>query len=114
MKKALEQLHRALSSINGSLLQESYEKKGVRPSKDWLAILPTILATLVLSGVCAYIIYIDIQQGTLWQTSNEYTSGSVFKINQKDFEFVTNLFNQKEKNLSTIQGGIKTTQDPSL
>jgi len=91
----------------------SYERKGIRPNRDWNIIL--ICAGLMLSALIfiAFYFYFQIEEGQIFMV-NEKDSQREIKINAELFQKIVNDINTRIENLEAINHPGKIPNDPSL
>ena len=110
-----EYIRKMTDWLKHAFATHTYDKDGVRPYKDWGIILPTFFVSLLVLGLFALYIDMNVQSGTFWTASYGDRSFPAYQINQKDLTTVTDIFSQKEKNLNDLQNNLKTIPpDPSL
>lgn len=90
----------------------SYEKEGIKPSRDWRTTIVVVAVVFCLEVVLALFVYFQIENGVWFQTSDDTTLTQV-SINQNLLQQVASQIDTK----SVIYSGASTTPaiaDPSL
>jgi len=91
----------------------SYERKGIKPERDWGVILILGLIFLCLSGILARYIFVQIEKGNLFSSEVEKTDEKII-INQKLLEETVNRMDTKQINLDNVKKNRIAVPDPSI
>lgn len=96
-----------------STTKVSFEKKGIKPSKDWNMVLFVYFVVLILlAGISSYF-YMKVEDGTFFSVEEqEFKSG--IKINGTMLKKVVDDINSREKSREDIKNGISVPSNPAL
>ena len=93
--------------------QVSYEKSGIKPTKDWRILLGVTCMMLCLLAVLAFYFYTSVNNGSFFTTSQDGVMNEV-KINESLFNKTIDNINTREMLLNSIKQGRQTPADPSV
>lgn len=93
--------------------QISYDKIGIRPTREWRMILITIFILLCFSAVATFYFYREVNQGKLFVVVNNDTETQV-KINKTLLKKTVDEINAREASMNQINAGKVSLPDPWL
>ncbi len=98
---------------NFSSSKVSFERKGIKPAKDWNIVIFSSLTLLFIFGAIAFYFYVQVENGTFFGAvvSEELTE---VKINNKTLDKLINDINVRERNLIEIEASRNAPANPSL
>ncbi len=91
----------------------SFERKGIKPTRDWNIVIFSAALLLFISGAIAFYFYIKVESGTFFSTTTAEDLKEV-KINNKVLDKLIADINAREKKLSEIQTNKNFPANPSL
>lgn len=93
--------------------KQVYERKFVRPGKDWRKIFVSFLVcTFVLAGLSFYF-YKQIDKGEFFN-SKDVKDNKEVKINETLIEKISTDLSKRESLFETLKNGLLSPEDPSL
>lgn len=102
------------SSILGKSSHENlYEKKSIRPGRDWKIILITSQLVVIILALISFYFYKKINNGEFFQAHN-ISSESQTQINVDLLRKVSGDLIEREEKFNQINGGVVVPTDPSL
>jgi len=109
-----EEFKKIIASSRHLFSKLSYEKSAIRPDRDWQYITLSFLVGLIILGMGAVYIYLNVETNGFWNATSSSESSPIRTINQKNLDAVTGYFAEKEKNFQDAQNNLKIPPDPSL
>ncbi len=91
----------------------SYDKGGLRPSRDWRNILITTFLTLCILASFSFYFYLQVGAGKFFAVTQEDTQNEV-KINRNLLDKVVKDINDRKASLEQIKQNKIVPPDPSL
>ncbi len=91
----------------------SFERTGIKPTRDWNIVIFTSMITLFICGGMAFYFYIKVENGTFFST---YISEELqeVKINNNILNKLITDLNNRQRKLEEIQTAKKAPANPSL
>ncbi len=98
---------------NHSSSKITFERKGIKPTRDWSIVIFSSLIILLGLGSLAFYFYHQVENGTFFTAvvSEELTE---VKINNKVLDRLIADINNREKNLNEIETNKNFPPNPSL
>jgi hypothetical protein len=91
----------------------SFERNGIKPTRDWNIVIFSALLLIFASGALAFYFYIKVESGTYFSTITAEDLKEV-KINNKVLDKLIADINVREKKLEEIQTNKNFPPNPSL
>ncbi len=91
----------------------SFEKKGIKPRRDWSIILFAVFCLVLVLAGFSYYFYVAIDNGTFFTISEEDTLNEV-KINNNLLLKISGDIKDREENLLEIKSGKAVPANPAL
>ncbi len=98
---------------NLSSSKVSFERKGIKPTRDWNIVIFSSLIAVVIFGSLAFYFYVKVENGTFFGASSVEDLTEV-KINNTILNKLISDINNRERNLSEIETNKKSPPNPSL
>lgn len=98
---------------NFSSSQISFERKGIKPTKDWNIVIFSSLIVLLITGGIAFYFYVQVEKGTFFGATETEDLAEV-KINNNILNKLIADINKRERNLVDIETGRKSPPNPSF
>ncbi len=92
--------------------KNSYDREGIRPTKDWEIILGLTLLAFFVSVVVAGYFYIQVNSNSVFQVDADIVENEV-KINKPLLDKTISDINERRKSSDAIKRGGKIPSDPS-
>ncbi len=91
----------------------SFERTGIKPTRDWNVVVFSAMLVLFISGGLAFYFYVKVENGTFF---NEYVAEELkeVKINNSLLGKLITDINNRERKLEEIQTVKKSPANPSL
>ncbi len=110
MSELINKIKSWYSSITTKQL--SFERKGIKPKKDWNIILFLTFIALIFAGALSFYIYTKIDNGTLFKVP-EKENISEIKINNLLLKKMIDDYDNRAKSLIEIKNGKNIPPNPA-
>ena len=90
-----------------------YEKKGIKPYKDWIIMLTSTQVIIIVFALLAYYFYIQIDKGNLFVV-DKTTSENEIKINRVLLQKTVDDINFREQTTIETKESKSIPTDPSI
>lgn len=91
----------------------TFERKGIRPNKDWNRIIFSSFFIICILGGMAFYFYLEVDKGTFFSIPEEEMISEV-KINNNLLNKVIDGVNSRENDLREIKVSKKAPENPSI
>lgn len=98
---------------NFSSSKISFERKGIKPTRDWNIVIFSSLVVLFICGGLAFYFYIKVDNGTFFGATVSEELAEI-KINNKVLDKLIADINAREKNLIDIETNRQAPPNPSI
>jgi hypothetical protein len=112
MKETFTKLNLWWSKLK--IAEINYEKKGIRPLKDWQRILTVTFFLLVILVIFSFYFYVEVDKGKFFTIPLGGDTKNEVKINNSLLDKVVSDINQRKSDFSQIKQNPIIPSDPSI